>query len=87
MVENVTGIEGDYSVTEVYPNPTNGGIHVKTTAPLKGVAIVDVYGSVRRSDDEHKMAYDLDVTALPTGIYFLRMLQNNGVRTVKVVKE
>jgi hypothetical protein len=72
---------------EIYPNPTNDQLQVKSNMLLQGLTVVDVYGSVRQSINESKLAYELDVTSLPTGIYFLIVRQGGTNSSVKFVKE
>ena len=83
-----TGIEEGYKSTiTVHPNPTNGTVTI-TGKNLKQVDVANVLGqqmlSVQGKDNE----IHINMTALPAGVYFVTVTDNEGRKCVrKVVKE
>ena len=65
---------------KAYPNPTHGQFTVEGTGRL---AVINVLG-------QEVLSVNIDGTAtvtLPEGMYFLRLEQDNGVKTGKIVVE
>jgi hypothetical protein len=70
----------------VYPNPSNGLIRLKADpaceGDLKSIKIYDVTGKcIYYTDDPHSFQSEIDVTAAPDGIYFLKAVFNDSVCT------
>lgn len=70
--------------TMVYPNPTTGIVHVKVHETLIGetLSIVDVTGKCHLSSVMTENEFDLDLSELPRGLYFL----NTGTKSVAVIR-
>jgi hypothetical protein len=77
---------GSYSCfVRVYPNPCSGTIRIETTA--RGRAIVlDFRGNELISQVLNEPGTEVELDNLPCGIYFIRVVNDEGVTTVKVVK-
>ena len=83
---------------KVYPNPTTGilmlemetwaFVGARHTSPLQ-IHITDVMGRVVLSAEwaRHASPLQIQMTALPAGMYFLRVIQEGKMAAVKVVKE
>ena len=75
----------------VYPNPTTGKLSiVSEQLSVESVEIFDVYGRKlkgegRREKGEKELL--MDISALATGVYFLRIMTEQGEIVRKVVKE
>ena len=63
-----------------YPNPTSGMIYL---SELGNITLIDLSGKLLL---EEKNTNQLDLSALPAGMYFLRVGENNN-QLVKVIKE
>ena len=82
------------SAIAIYPNPTDGVLHVETQciASLQSVEIFDMLGCVVETrliaslHDDTTSSLRLDVSNLPTGIYFIRIQTENGMVVRKIVK-
>lgn len=81
-------IAGSMDIESVYPNPAQGGeIAVRWSSPTSGemqLVVTDVYGRVVRLVHEGMaqpghFSNHVPVQGLPSGQYFLRMTQGNGV--------
>jgi len=69
----------------VFPNPTKGKFHLKTTeaAALK---IINNLGQIVYESKIRQEEYVIDLSAEPAGIYFVQ-IQSKRLKTVKLVKE
>lgn len=67
----------------VYPNPTTGVVSVMAEDALQ-VDVLDLNGRVVKSQPK---AGALDMTSLSDGIYFVRVITNNGTSMQKVIKK
>lgn len=90
----VTGIEKTESeamTVSVYPNPATSNLTIQSKTPLAQVWLMDAVGRVLRyttlvrgTQDDHAV----DISALPTGIYFLELTNQEGRKAVrKFIKE
>lgn len=74
----------------VYPNPAKQKVSI--ILPLSGniASRVEIYSADGRKYSEqinNQSKAEMDVSSLPPGIYFLKVISNEGTRTVKLVKE
>lgn len=68
---------------QIYPNPTSGQLHISTPQPLLRTELLDFSGrQVLVGTDCH-----LDLSALSSGIYLLRVTTPQSVETHRVVKK
>ncbi|MBR1550360.1 MAG: C10 family peptidase [Bacteroidales bacterium] len=74
--------DADEAPVSIGPNPTTGLLRVDTDN-LLGIDLLDLQG--RRL--LHSSANSLDLSALPAGIYHLRILSANGIAVRKIVKK
>ena len=65
---------------QVYPNPTTGNIYLSVNA---NIVLTDLLGNLLL---EQKNTKQMDISALPAGMYFLRVGENLK-QTFKVIKE
>jgi hypothetical protein len=80
----------------IYPNPTNGMLYianVESSSSLpQAITILDVLGRCMASVEIQLIAslrqptITLDISSLPSGIYFLRIQMGNNVITKKIIK-
>lgn len=87
--DNVIVIENSPNIT-VFPNPANSvitvsGLDASGTALIK---IVSYEGSIVSSTTAEKTdVKEIDVSKLKRGIYFIQIMQNNKVNTLKFIKQ
>jgi len=83
-VTGLTEVNNDFS-TEVYPNPTNGQVTIKTDNKLVSIQLLDINGKqVNKIDLNSKT---LDLSELKSGVYFLQLTTDKTVKTVKILKD
>jgi len=85
VVENVMGVEPVGSSIRLFPNPTTGILTIEGVTADDTVSVTDALGkqitTATRSGD------NLDLRALPAGIYLLSLKHGSGVKVFRVVKE
>ena len=74
------------------PNPTNGlaSLEIRFSEPVDAhIAVLDMMGRPLASFREQRVesaVYPLDLSRYPAGIYFVRIMADNQVRTLKLVR-
>jgi len=79
----------DYDMsTTLYPNPTTGEIRIQNTEfRIQSVEVYDVYGKLIKSVKVDDFSVVIDLSANASGVYFTRIMTDNGMVTKRVVKE
>ncbi|MCL2042223.1 MAG: T9SS type A sorting domain-containing protein, partial [Bacteroidales bacterium] len=80
--------EVETSGITIYPNPTSGELKVESGEwRVESVEVFDVYGrNVSRLTSHIAHPISIDISFLPSGIYFVRITTENNVVTKKIVK-
>lgn len=70
-----------------FPNPTNGIVHMQ----MKGqhiieVQVFDLFGKILSRQSVSENEFSVDLSGYTAGTYLLRLVSNEGVETVKIVK-
>jgi len=86
IVDNLSSLDFDESLIKVFPNPTQGTLHIHLPHALEveNLKLFDITGKEVLSSKDGE-AVDLD--PLSRGLYFLMVHTNNGVYQKKVIKE
>jgi hypothetical protein len=74
----------------VYPNPAKQKVSIILPSSGNIASRVEIYSADGRKYSEqinNQSKAEMDVSSLPPGIYFLKVISNEGTRTVKLVKE
>jgi hypothetical protein len=87
----VTGIEetsDSQGNVAVYPNPVTGIVTVDTQMDQPIYHILDITGKMMLQGSVSSAKFNVDITELGSGVYFLQVIDTNGtVRTSRLVKE
>jgi hypothetical protein len=67
----------------LWPNPASTQLHVECAAALRQVQVLDLSGRVLSTTSDH----EVDVQALPAGLYLLRIVTADGVSVKKFIKQ
>ena len=68
---------------KVYPNPAEGFVNV-TAEGLQNITLIDLMGRIVKEQSASQSATVVDLSNLPTGLYFLRVTTDNGVALQRV---
>jgi len=72
----------------LYPNPTKDWLNIRGLGNSPSVlAIIDPHGNIDATVTINAVNYKWNIQKLPAGNYFLRILSNNAVQTLKFIKE
>ncbi len=73
----------------VYPNPTQGKITFSASMDisLKKVLVFDTHGRKIKEVIPNKTQNQIDLSKLPSGIYFLQLFSEKGQSVQKIIKE
>jgi protein subunit release factor A len=66
----------------VFPNPTSGLITIETNDLIEEIVLMSANGQMITRTTEKTV----DLTNLPSGVYFLNIETDNGVITKKILK-
>ncbi|MBR5725562.1 MAG: fibronectin type III domain-containing protein [Muribaculaceae bacterium] len=80
----------DYTLdntVNVYPNPTNGNVHVQCSDMMESLEIYDTYGKLLGTETVNSNVANVDLTSYAKGTYFVRVTTDKGVVTKRVVKQ
>jgi hypothetical protein len=73
---------------EIFPNPTNGIVQINADLDgRKEMQVLNISGQIAMRDSFFAKKKTIDLSELPTGIYFIRITSNDGTFTQKVIKE
>lgn len=70
----------------IYPNPTDSELNIISSFPLEKINVYNLKGQVIISSNNNKET-SIDLSSLPSGIYFVKTTGNNTVETHKIIKK
>jgi hypothetical protein len=86
VVTACTGIsEANENGIRLYPNPTNGVLHIETGSAIATVEVYNALGELVVSQALSNGASQVDLSGLENGIYFVRVSTANGNYLAKAV--
>jgi hypothetical protein len=72
----------------LYPNPTTGIFTIKTDVlNYSKLELIDVYGKLVKTQSINEDEAQIDISSFATGVYFLKLYNDFGVSTQKIVKQ
>lgn len=75
--------ENENMNVKVYPNPAEGFVNVKAEG-LRNVELIDMMGRIVKEQSASQSTAVVDLSNLPTGLYFLRVTTDKGVALQRV---
>lgn len=79
-IEDLEALETSWAV---WPNPVSNLLYVRGDAVLQQIDLLDVSGRILVSAEEES----LSVAGLPSGLYILRIIDEDGVTMKKIIKK
>lgn len=82
--------KGEFTIdtsVKIYPNPTNNFVKVGAAGTIKSVQIFDIQGRLLQHSFVSEKEVILDVSDRPSGIYFVKVLTEKGIKVEKLIRE
>jgi cyanophycinase-like exopeptidase len=80
--------DNDYLAPKVYPNPFRDVFFIESEKEIRDFSLIDVNGRLLLFDNKIVgNTVTIDKTALPTGVYFLKVQTNRGLSHYKLLKK
>ncbi|MEO8148938.1 MAG: T9SS type A sorting domain-containing protein [Bacteroidia bacterium] len=73
--------------TIIYPNPSNGKFILKSKANINAFRIYDVNGRVVMEQFANQQIFQIDISELKSGIYFVQVQTKDGMSNAKIIKQ
>ena len=72
----------------IYPNPANDKLYIEVETEIKEIVVYDIYGKTQKlkNSESQNLRISVDLSNLNAGIYFIRLVTNDGVITKQFVK-
>jgi hypothetical protein len=83
---NQVGFNTDQSVT-VYPNPAQDWVNINCNSQIKSVELFDVQGRILETYFGTQKMTEFNISDKPSGVYFLKITTQKGVKIEKLVKK
>ena len=84
--ENTEAItENDLSVN-LYPNPAHSILTMESDSPVREITVYDLTGRTMMTVNVNSPLQTINISSIPAGIYLLRTVTDNGVKTARFVK-
>ena len=82
------GVEELASSFNIYPNPVNDKLFIETEVEINEVAIYTITGVMvgQQTTDNRQQTLSIDVTDLNSGVYFVKIVTDNGEVVKRFVK-
>ena len=72
---------------KVFPNPSNGNVYVCAESDLVlELQVFDMFGRMLSHESVGKKEFSVDLSGYNSGIYMLRLVTSNGVKTSRIIK-
>jgi hypothetical protein len=86
--DSKTDISNRSNVVTVYPNPSNGIYYINTQQyAIQSWTVSDLNGKVLKKHIQTYYSGVIDISDLSRGVYILKVMNNNGQITQKLMKE
>ncbi len=89
VIQNCTGIAsyGKENI-EVYPNPAHNNLFINAPHNITSVTVIDMIGkTILSHQPQNETSVSLDVSTLPAGVYFVKVVAGDSYKLMKVIKE
>ena len=72
---------------QLFPNPANETLHVRCDIPMQKVEIHNVVGGLMMTVEPNASSTDLNLSTLPSGVFFVRITADGQVCNGKFIKK
>lgn len=78
--------ETDNSIS-IYPNPTSGMVNIRSDFNVKSIELFDVQGRLLQTNIVNENNSTINVATQASGVYFVRVVSDEGIKVEKLVKQ
>lgn len=78
--------ETDHSV-KVYPNPAKDRVTITAASQVEAIEVYDIQGRLLQSAIVNDTEVEMDLSSRNTGIYFMKVETDRGMKVEKIIKE
>ncbi|WP_255546610.1 T9SS type A sorting domain-containing protein [Flavobacterium sp. CG_9.1] len=71
----------------IYPNPVSNSVTIQADKPMTGVKIYSILGALMQEIKTSSENLNLDLSAYSQGVYFIRVYNEDGFTSKKVIKK
>ncbi|WP_445454262.1 T9SS type A sorting domain-containing protein [Flavobacterium sp. 25HG05S-40] len=71
----------------VFPNPSKDRVNVNCASTIKSIQLYDIQGRLLQTSLVNKNQTDFDMSNQSNGVYFLKVISENGIGVKKIVRE
>ena len=84
-----TGNRSNPISIKIFPNPgtTQINIELPNDNPYRSLQFMNIFGQVCLQQEITGPANTIDINAMPTGVYFVKLVAKNGVQVRKIIKQ
>lgn len=75
------------TTVSIYPNPATDVVTINAKSNITSVQLYDVNGRLLQSNSANDVTAKLNIANQPTGLYFVKVVTQNGVQSVKIAKQ
>ncbi len=88
LKRELTGYEelGATAIT-LYPNPTRSSFTIESEAGIESVTLTSSDGTILFSESNQGSTYQRDISSLPAGVYYVRIVTETSSVTKKIIKQ
>ena len=76
----------NFANTEIYPNPANDFIHIKTEEINVNIKIINISGQKILEKNNVQNGEQININNLESGVYIVKISSNNGIAFRKLIK-
>ncbi|MGC4041359.1 MAG: T9SS type A sorting domain-containing protein [Flavobacterium sp.] len=80
------GVPIDATIS-VYPNPAKDKVTIRCNNSIRSVELYDVQGRILQTSLVNENQTNIDMSSQSSGIYFARIITDNGMKVEKIVRE
>ncbi len=82
-ISNIGIVESENQELNIFPNPANDLLFINLPSSAKQISIVDIYGKLIYSEPALLESYELKISSLASGTYWLKVDLTNGRTALK----
>ena len=88
QVNNALGItDPEILKLSYYPNPVKDILNLSSAEPITSVKVYSLNGQLIFTDTSENTIEKIDLSSIPSGIYFIKANTLNGYRTINIIKQ